>query len=197
MAEHQASRTLVKSAPELWSECSASASLARHLEWFGAIRITKLEPETAVAWEGDDVSGTVTLEPSGWGTRVILTVREASDEAHVHPAQAVPAAKGDSAEAGEGDSAEVLAPAAKEVEVAGPVGILRRLLRRLQRPGRHQPAPEAMMSGLGGAAQPVFELAPREPAAQPAPEIAAPAVAALAHALDSLGRAHHRPFSRA
>ena len=52
MTEHQSSRTLVKSAPELWAECSDAASLARHLGAFGEIRITKLEPETAVAWEG-------------------------------------------------------------------------------------------------------------------------------------------------
>ncbi|MGH2866655.1 MAG: hypothetical protein ACRDNK_03680 [Solirubrobacteraceae bacterium] len=73
MTEHEASRTLVKSTPELWAECSDAASLAKHLGAFGEIRITKLEPETAVAWEGEDVRGTVTLEPSGWGTRVILT----------------------------------------------------------------------------------------------------------------------------
>src|SRR5947209_11501442 len=76
MTEHQTSRTLVKSSPELWAECSDAASLARHLGQFGEIRITKLEPETAVAWEGSAASGTVTLEPSGWGTRVILTVTE-------------------------------------------------------------------------------------------------------------------------
>ena len=73
MTEHEASRTLVKSPPELWAECSEAASLARHLGEFGEIRITKLEPETAVAWEGDVARGTVRLEPSGWGTRVILT----------------------------------------------------------------------------------------------------------------------------
>jgi hypothetical protein len=77
MTEHEASRTLVKSPPELWAECSEAASLARHLGQFGEIRITKLEPETAVAWEGEDVSGTVRLEPSGWGTKVILTARGA------------------------------------------------------------------------------------------------------------------------
>ena len=76
MTEHQSSRTLVKSAPELWAECSDAASLARHLGAFGEIRITKLEPETAVAWEGAAASGTVRLEPSGWGTRVTLTVTE-------------------------------------------------------------------------------------------------------------------------
>ncbi len=67
------SRTLVKSAPELWAECSEAASLARHLGTFGEIRVTRLEPETTVAWEGDAACGTVRLEPSGWGTRVTLT----------------------------------------------------------------------------------------------------------------------------
>jgi hypothetical protein len=70
---HEASRTLLKSPPELWAECSDAASLNRHLDSFGEIRIIRLEPETAVAWEGDTASGTVRLEPSGWGTRVILT----------------------------------------------------------------------------------------------------------------------------
>jgi hypothetical protein len=49
------------------------AALARHLDGFGAIRVTRLEAETTVAWEGDAVRGTVRLEPSGWGTRVTLT----------------------------------------------------------------------------------------------------------------------------
>ena len=73
MEELQASRTLVKSPPELWAECSDAASLARHLDRFGEIRITRLEPETAVAWEGERARGTVRIEPSGWGTKVILT----------------------------------------------------------------------------------------------------------------------------
>ncbi len=75
MTQHEASRTLVKSPPELWAECSDAASLARHLGQFGEIRITRLEPETAVAWEGEQISGTVRLEPTGWGTKVILTAR--------------------------------------------------------------------------------------------------------------------------
>src|SRR5579884_991964 len=73
MADVTASRTLVKSPPELWTECSDAESLGRHLDGFGEIRITRLEPETAVAWEGELASGTVRLEPSGWGTRVVLT----------------------------------------------------------------------------------------------------------------------------
>src|SRR5437868_4308640 len=73
MREQQASRTLLKSPPELWAECSDAQSLAKHLGEFGEIRINKLEPEHTVAWEGDRASGTVKLEPSGWGTRVTLT----------------------------------------------------------------------------------------------------------------------------
>ena len=73
MTEHKASRTLVKSPPELWAECSEATSLTRHLDHFGEIKITRLEPETAVAWEGERMRGTVRLEPSGWGTRVTLT----------------------------------------------------------------------------------------------------------------------------
>ena len=84
MAELTASRTLVKSSPELWAECSDAASLARHLGAFGEIRITRLEPETAVAWEGEDVRGTVTLEPSGWGTRVVLTA-DAAEQTRTSP----------------------------------------------------------------------------------------------------------------
>jgi len=74
MPEVQAERRIVKSPPELWAELSELESLARHLEEFGEIRITRLEPETTVAWEGDEVSGTVELEASGWGTKVRLTV---------------------------------------------------------------------------------------------------------------------------
>lgn len=74
-------RTIVKSKPELWSELSDAGSLAKHLDAFGEITITELEPETAVAWEGDRVRGTVTLERSGWGTKVTVTARYLVDEA--------------------------------------------------------------------------------------------------------------------
>jgi hypothetical protein len=73
MSEPRAQRTLVKSPPELWAEVSDLEALARHLGEFGEIRITRLEPETTVAWEGDRARGTVHLEPSGWGTKVTLT----------------------------------------------------------------------------------------------------------------------------
>ena len=78
MDDPRAQRTLVKSPPELWAEVSDLGALARHLGAFGEIRITRLEPETAVAWEGERARGTVQLEPSGWGTRVTLTARLAA-----------------------------------------------------------------------------------------------------------------------
>lgn len=73
MPEATVRRTLVKSPPELWAEVSDTAALARHLGEFGEIRITRTDPETTVAWEGDRVRGTVELEASGWGTKVTIT----------------------------------------------------------------------------------------------------------------------------
>src|SRR5581483_5220692 len=90
MRQHEASRTLVKSPPELWAECSDADSLGRHLDSFGEIRITRLEPETAVAWEGELASGTVRIEPSGWGTKVILTAEPLGTETGSADLQAEP-----------------------------------------------------------------------------------------------------------
>ena len=73
MTEITAVRTLVKSPPELWAVCSDEDALGQHLAAFGEIRITRLEPESAVAWEGERASGTVRIEPSGWGTKVTVT----------------------------------------------------------------------------------------------------------------------------
>lgn len=73
MDELHAQRRLVKSTPELWAEVSDEEALARHLEPFGQIRITRRDPERTVAWEGDRASGTVELDPTGWGTRVTVT----------------------------------------------------------------------------------------------------------------------------
>ena len=81
MEQSTAQRRLVKSPPELWAEVSSEEALGRHLAPFGEIRITRVEPETTVAWEGERASGTVELEPAGWGTKVILTARPAEPEA--------------------------------------------------------------------------------------------------------------------
>lgn len=239
MTEHEASRTLVKSTPELWAECSDAASLARHLGAFGEIRITKLEPETAVAWEGEDARGTVTLEPSGWGTRVILTAIPQAGGDPVDgppPAESAPVA-GEPAIADAprpiADMAEDAPPETwlpepvlpepvlpeasqpeQEPEALGPdksagtprLGFWRRLFggRRRARPVVVE-GPEPRLR-LEASIQPeaadeaeksvaVEPLAqPRRPEPEPPPR--EPAAAALLEALDSLGRAHHRPYSR-
>jgi hypothetical protein len=140
----EAKRTLVKSPPELWAEVSDPGSLARHLGEFGEIRITRMEPESLVIWEGEKAAGRVELEPSGWGTRVTLTA----------------------------EAAMVEAPAPEPPEPPRQ-GFWARLFRR--------PAPEP------------------EP---PEPDPPTPAIAdeqgdaALNEVLDTLGAAHHRPFSR-
>ena len=85
MTDLTAKRTLVKSPPELWTELSEVESLARHLGEFGEIRITKLEPETTVAWEGERASGTVEIEASGWGTKVTLTAAVVEGEGEEPP----------------------------------------------------------------------------------------------------------------
>ena len=95
MPDLTAQRTLVKSPPELWSELSEIETLARHLAELGEIKITKVEPETTVAWEGEQVSGTVELEQSGWGTKVTFSATVPEPEpppvAEAEPALAEPA----------------------------------------------------------------------------------------------------------
>jgi hypothetical protein len=83
MPELSVDRTLVKPPPEVWPEFSDVESLANHLGEFGEISISRLEPEHTVAWEGEHASGTVSLEPCGQGTRVIMKahVREEAVQA--------------------------------------------------------------------------------------------------------------------
>lgn len=201
MSDHQASRTLVKSAPELWAECSDAASLARHLGAFGEIRITKLEPETAVAWEGDAARGTVRLEPSGWGTRVILTAQDAppadpelDSDTNSDP-EPDPELESEPGSATEPDSQIESAPdpeppALKLVHEQRP-GLFGRILLRW----RHEPpaAPPAAAATAAEEQEVVEEAVVKQPASEPV----APPSEVLRAALDSLGSAHHRPYSRA
>ncbi len=259
MSELYASRTLVKSPPELWAECSDAASLARHLDRFGEIRITRLDPETAVAWEGEHACGTVRIEPAGWGTKVILTATALTrpveqpvgadsamrdrvaaerpvedpvaadgpggDPVAAHrPVEEPPAARGPAQEPPAPD-----APVVPPTPLASPPRARRfaRLLAFLRTPGREpesvpvnpaQPAPAAVAPPEPEVVEALLEpeaadSAPAPEAADPAPEPEAadptpppdlprPAGlpdtgAALTAALDSLGQAHHRPYSRA
>jgi hypothetical protein len=172
MTEHQASRTLVKSPPELWAECSDARSLARHLgDAVGEIRIKRLEPETTVAWEGEQVSGTVRLEPSGWGTKVTLTAASEEPAVAEEPEPAAVSAP------------ELPAPEPPAGEPPAPRGLIARFRRWFAAtPAQPAPAPEPVAP------------APPEPAPEPAPAVNP---VDLTAALDSLGKAHHRPFSRA
>jgi len=89
MPEVEAHRRLVKSPPELWAELSDVEALARHLGEFGEIRITRTDPETTVAWEGEHARGTVSIESSGWGTKVRLTAEAIRPEPPEEEAKAV------------------------------------------------------------------------------------------------------------
>jgi hypothetical protein len=183
MTELQASRTLVKSPPELWAECSDAASLARHLDGFGEIRITRLEPETAVAWEGERARGTVRIEPAGWGTKVILT--------------AVAERPPSEAEAEEPPIIEIPAePEAPTDESPPPVRKRRFARLRAYWRGERLAEPDAAPDEeppLAIAEPPV----PEPPAPEAEPDAVSDTEATLAAALDSLGQAHHRPYSRA
>src|SRR5204862_887318 len=92
MTSTQVQRTLVKSAPEIWAEVSDPAALARHLDPVGEIRITRAEPEQKVEWEADGARGTVLIKPSGWGTRVTLSMSREEGERAGDAAQAQPPA---------------------------------------------------------------------------------------------------------
>ena len=79
MISSEVQRTLVKSPPELWAELSDPDALGRHLGELGEIRITRAEPEKRVEWEAEGTSGSVFIKPSGWGTKVTLSVTREVD----------------------------------------------------------------------------------------------------------------------
>lgn len=85
MISSEVQRTLVKSPPELWAELSDPAALARHLGEFGEIRIIRTEPEKTVEWTAENTTGTVSIQPSGWGTNVKLTVTREIEEPTLAP----------------------------------------------------------------------------------------------------------------
>ncbi len=201
----QASRRLVKSPPELWAEVSDAASLARHLGEVGEIAITRLEPETAVAWEGEHASGTVELAPAGWGTSVTLTAEPT--------AAAEPEPPAELAAAPEPTPEPPAEPEATGIEETAPIAAqprrpwLARLFRRRAVEPEPSPADRAGGAGEDDSATPLAEsprpaTGPGRSSAEPEPEPAAaeppadPLEGVLTQALDSLGQAHHRPFSR-
>ena len=218
MPDLTAKRTLVKSPPELWEELSEVDRLAKHLGAFGEIKITKLEPEHTVAWEGEHASGTVSIEPSGWGTRVTLHA-ELPDEPEREPVAVEPEPVAEEPEpepvAEEPVHVETDAePAPVEPTRRGFWGWLFRTRTEPRAPEAVDPEPVATEPEP----EPVEpEPVPVEPEPEPVvsePEPEPVAVAAdtdssdgpeldperamvvLDEALDALGAAHHRPFSR-
>lgn len=216
MEQSTAQRRLVKSPPELWAEVSSEDTLRRHFAEFGEIRITRVHPETTVAWEGDRASGTVELVSEGWGTRVVLTATPVQEAA---PVQAEP----------EPEPERFVMPKleAPIVQAAPPPaaapaperrGFFARLFHRappaaeIPPPGPHDPSPPVPAPDPSPpdpapvpppAPVPAPDPVPPAPAPDPMPpQIRAPAidgeraVAILTEVLDDLGAAHHRPFSR-
>jgi len=203
MSDTTIHRTLVKSPPELWAEVSDAAALARHLGEFGEIRITRTEPEKTVAWEGDRASGTVHIEPGGWGTRVVLSV-----EAAAAPMPEPPAPRPVAPPAPD-PKAEPPPPAAAQGGLLGRLRLWRR--RRTVRSGAQRDADaqrrdaQRVAAGMAPAAVRAGADEPSELALEHArltTPAAPPAIgddearALLERALDTLGQAHHRPFTR-
>jgi hypothetical protein len=173
MTDLSVKRTLVKSPPELWSEVSEVESLARHLGELGEIKISRLEPEHTVAWEGERASGTVEIEASGWGTKVTLTAEvETSD---VRPQTPEPEAAPEPEPEPEPQEPPVMA--------ASRAGLFSRwFFKQRTEVESVEPEPEP---------EPVAVAVEPEPSEEHE-EI----LALLEGTLDSLGSAHHRPFSR-
>jgi hypothetical protein len=200
MISSEVQRTLVKSPPELWAELSDPAALARHLGELGEIRITRVEPEKTVEWEAADTTGKVLLKPSGWGTKVTLTV--AREVAAPEPAAPEPAIEPEPVAVAEPE------PEATLDQPEPRTGFFARLFRR-------RPKDQALLEPPEGPELAIVPESVLEHDAQPedtppvetpdiaaelraAEEVAADEVTAVLTAvLDRLGAAHHRPFSRA
>jgi hypothetical protein len=188
-------RTLVKSPPELWAELSDVEALTRHLAQFGDITITRVEPETKVAWEGEHASGTVELTASGWGTKVKLTAEavEMAEAVVAEPSvvEVEPEPEPEPVSVSEPDAASEPEPPTRrrwtrfwrrEAEVPGP-------------PPTPDPAPPTPTPQPA----PTPEPGPPAPPDPTPPQIAfdpSQTEAVLTQVLDDLGQAHHRPFSR-
>ena len=212
MQEPRAQRTLVKSPPELWAELSDIDALARHLGEFGEIRITRLDPETTVAWEGDRACGTVALEPSGWGTKVTITATLAeevvAEPVVVEPEPVAVEPEPEPEPVAAEPEPEAEAPEAEAPPAEAPkVGFFARLFARRRKVEavvevEPDPDPEPEVEAVVEPEPVAIEPEPEpvavepDPEPQPAPLDVERAEAILTGVLDDLGSAHHRPFSR-
>jgi hypothetical protein len=225
MADLVAERRLVKSPPELWAELSELERLGRHLEAFGEIRITKVEPETSVDWEGEHASGSVSIEGSGWGTKVVLMAALTEPEPEPEP-EAEPEPEPEAEPEPEPEPTPPVEDVVPDPEPTSPSvpqkaswrGFLSRwmggywtrreaVLEPTPAPEPEpdpepapppEPAPEPEPEATLPPVEPEPEPEPPEPPREPASEGLGPqeAQAVLEGLLDRLGTAHHRPFSR-
>ena len=69
MRRVEVSRTLVKSPPELWEELQGDCIE----QAVGDAVVEPREPERELTWQADGLAGTARIEPSNWGTKVVLT----------------------------------------------------------------------------------------------------------------------------
>jgi hypothetical protein len=173
-------RTLVKSPPELWAEISDVEALTRHLAAFGEITITRVEPESTVAWEGERASGTVELSASGWGTKVTLSAEPVAVAVAPEPEPAPE-------------------PETAPAPVSEPVAVAEAPRRRWRFWARNEvPAPPAPTPVPVPPTPTPHPGAPAPPDPNPPPIAFDPSdtEAVLTKVLDDLGQAHHRPFQR-
>ncbi|HEY4915537.1 MAG TPA: hypothetical protein VIH92_01390 [Solirubrobacteraceae bacterium] len=195
MISSEVQRTLVKSPPELWSELSDPAALARHLGELGEIRIVRMEAEKTVEWAAEHTTGTVSLQPSGWGTKVTLSVTrervaaptpspaeqesaEPTDTAESEPSELENAEPTDSAEppdtAEPTDIAESTATAQPQVaEIEATAEIAPASEDSQQPPAEDVPEPAAAAARRGFFAR-LFRRRRREETAEPQSEAIAP-----------------------
>ncbi|HEV7163138.1 MAG TPA: hypothetical protein VGN25_07790 [Solirubrobacteraceae bacterium] len=155
-------RTLVKSPPELWAELSDPDALGRHLSELGEIRITRAEPEKRVEWEAEGTSGSVLIKPSGWGTKVTLSVRREIEA----PAQEAPEMEQPEVDQ---DVEAVELPAVAEIEPEPPSDAAEPLELEPE-PESSVLEPEVEVPGADEVRETTIELTrPSEPAPPPAP----------------------------
>jgi hypothetical protein len=154
-----------------------------------------LEPEHTVAWEGEAASGTVMIEPSGWGTKVTLKAQVEGVEQEPKPEmqpEPEPEMQPEPEPEPEPEPQAELFP--EEAGAVRRTGFFARLFAWGPKEEPVAAAPEAI-----GELEAIQEPEPEseaQPEPEPEPDGALEAQAVLEEALEALGSAHHRPFSR-
>jgi hypothetical protein len=165
MVSAEVHRTLVKSPPELWAELSDPTALARHLGELGDVRIVRTQPETYVEWAAENISGTVSIKPSGWGTKVTLSVtREFESAATEEPVadEAVSAEEPAVIEPAVDEPAAIEEPAVDEPAADEPAAVEDPVAAETHEPTAvDEPPPEPMATEAAPPAVPAEQPEPR------------------------------------